>query len=309
MRRTALPFMLAASAAAVGLAAGVKVEEDPPTVHPARSGDIKGKVTPGRLIQSLSLVSRVTEKRYQPSSFDRKSGQFAFKGLKGDARYDICLRTTDGRELEGIDLDFLEQRWLRLAAKRRKELGLPPDSDHKFSMDDVKMLVHHVTHMREFMELHRPLYIKGHGKWATMLVELMRTRAHYAGKGRLIWRVELWYWEYRHGGWERVLNQERLLRRQRAAPSAWRKTNVEWFPQLSASINEEGFCPAVEFKIPDKPDIRRGRLPDTQPYQKIETFVLGLEVEPEGHVKGRPVTFNYEAGDKKNREGASGKQE
>jgi len=260
---------------------GVKLEEDKPFVKKPRAGDVTGKITPPALIKQLDAISRVTEQRHQPTSFDRSSGKFVFRGLAGDARYDICVQTTDGRSLEGIDLDFLEQRWLRLAAARRKDLGLPPESDHKFSMDDVAMMVHHVKNMREFMEIHRPLYIKGHGKWATMLIELMRTREHYAGAGRLIWRVELWYWEYRHGGWERVINQERLLRRQRVAPSVWGRTHVEWFPQLSACIDPDGYSPSIEFKIPAEQDIRRGRLPNTEPVQKVKPFVLGLDVKPE----------------------------
>ena len=173
--------VLLAAATCLG---GVPLEEDPPVVKKPRAGDVKGKVTPASLIRKLDAISRVTEKRIQPASFDRASGRFTFKGLAGDARYDVCIQTTDGRALEGIDLDFIDWRMQRLAEARRKDLGIPPESDHEFSMDDVALMVHHVKTMREFMEIHRPLYIKGGGKWATMLIELMRTRAHYAGSGR-----------------------------------------------------------------------------------------------------------------------------
>ena len=279
-------MVLLAAAACVG---GVTLEEDPPVVKKPRAGDVKGKVTPASLIRKLDAISRVTEKRIQPASFDRASGRFTFKGLAGDARYDVCI------------LDFIDWRMQRLAEARRKDLGIPPESDHEFSMDDVALMVHHVKTMREFMEIHRPLYIKGGGKWATMLIELMRTRAHYAGAGRIIWRVELWYWEYRHGGWERVINQERLLRRQRVAPGQWRKTHVEWFPELSAYVDPKGFCPSMEFKIPAKPDIRRGRLPNTEPVQEVKPFVLGLQVKPdEEPLPPKPAAKDTDAAKKGN---------
>ncbi len=274
---------------AMGLAVGaavtprglakVELKPDPPTTMAVRPGDVAGTISPAASVKSVRLVSRVRYKDTMPAvNFDRATGKFSIRNLPGDQRYDLCIETTDGRKIQGIDLDFLEQRMQRLARQRRKDLGLPPESRHQFSLEDAKLMATHVKKMRDFMELRRPLYIKGHGKWATMLVELMRTRDHHAGAGRWIWRVELWYWESRHGGWERVLNQERLLGRQRTTPAEWAKTNLEFFPQLSVYVDPKGQSAPVKFTIPPQGDSRRGRLPNTPPPQPVKPFVLGLDL-------------------------------
>ena len=274
--------------AAIGLG-GVTLVEDKPTVKPPVAGDVTGRITPPGRVRGLSAISRVTEKRFTPSSFDRQTGKFVFKDLPGDASYDLCVNMADGRQLEGIDLDFVDARMLRMAAQRRKQLGLPPEAPHDFCVEDVNLIVKQLTNLREFIEIHRPLYVKGHGKWATVLIELMRTRKHYAGGDRLIWRVELWYMEYRHGGWEKIGNQERVLRRLRVAPAAWQSTHVEYFHTLSAYVNPQGHSRPIEFKIPDKPDITRGRLANTKPVQPVKPYVLGLDVKPDSDTDTKNV--------------------
>ena len=271
---------IAAALIAAAAGGGVKLVEDKPTVKPPRSGDVTGRVTPAASVSGISAISRVTEKRITPTSFDRQTGKFVFKSLPGEASYDVCVKTTDGRELEGIDLDFLDARMLRLAAERRKRLELPPEAPHEFSVEDVNLIVKQLTSLREFMEIHRPLYVEGHGKWATVLIEMMRTRKHYAGGDRLIWRVELWYMEYRHGGWEKIGNQERVLRRLRVTPAVWQKTHVEYYHTLSAFVDELGHSSSIQFKIPDRPDITRGRPANTKPVQPVKPYVLGLDVKP-----------------------------
>ena len=286
------------AAAALG---GVKLVEDKPSVKPPRSGDVTGQITPAARIRDLGAISRVTEKRFTPTRFDRQTGKFVFKDLPGDASYDLCVKTADGRELEGIDLDFLDARMLRLAAQRRKQLNLPPEAPHDFSVEDVNLIVKQLTSLREFIEIHRPLYVEGHGKWATVLIELMRTREHYAGGDRLIWRVELWYMEYRHGGWEKIGNQERVLRRLRVAPAVWQQTHIEYYHTLSAYIDDQGHSSSIEFKVPDKPDITRGRPANTKPVQPVKPYVLGLDVKPDSDTDTKnvillPESLNKSAG-------------
>ena len=81
----------------------MELAEDAPSVSPPKPGDLAGRVRPTADILRLSAVSRVTGKTYTPSEFDKRTGQFRFKNLPGDANYDIRLETTDGRRIEGID--------------------------------------------------------------------------------------------------------------------------------------------------------------------------------------------------------------
>ncbi|HOD80904.1 MAG: hypothetical protein BWX88_00620 [Planctomycetes bacterium ADurb.Bin126] len=260
----------------------VKLQDDPPTVKTPKSGDLTGRIANPAKVADLSLVSRATRQTYTPKTWDRAAGRFTFASLPGDARYDLIIKTTDGRQIEGIDLDFCDLRMVRMAAERRKELGLPPERTQKFSADDAKAITEWISKLQDFMEIRRPLYIHGDGRRCTVLLELMRTREHYAGSGQFVWRVELWYFQNEYGGWEKVPNQERVLRRNRIAPGEWSKIHLEYFPELSAQVDQAGYCRPIEFTIPDKGDLSRGRLPNTQPEVKTPPHISGLDVKGDG---------------------------
>ncbi len=65
------------------------------------------------------------------------------------------------------------------------------------------------------------------------------------------------------------------------AMGEWTQTHIEYFPELSAYLDPNGFTRELEFQIPDKPDIRRGRPARTEPVQQVKPLVLGVEVLPD----------------------------
>ena len=164
-----------------------------------------------------------------------------------------------------------------MAEARRKQLGLPPERQRKFTKDDAAFLLNWVDKWQDFLEQKRVLYLRGHGRRATALVELMRTREFYASGGEIVWRVELWYFEEQFGGWEPVPNSERTLHRLRLKPDAWRKISLQYFPELSVHVAADGASKPVSFTLPDKPDISRGRVPDTAPDVKTDPHVDGID--------------------------------
>lgn len=256
----------------------VKLVEDPPAAAP-KAGGFSGVLRPPGKAATLKAVCRATGKSYQPGAFDPASGKFSFKDLPGDASYDLCLRTAEGRELQGICLDFVDDRMLRLAEARRTELGLPPERQHLFDHLDVRELLKWVADMKDFMDIRRVLYLRGHGRRATMLVELLRAREFYDRKGdELIWRTELWYFENEFGGWDRLPNQEIVLERRRIPEPQWRQIDLEYYPELSVHISAGGEATPVDFEIPAKPDLSRGRVPNTP---------IGLDSVP--HLSGVPT--------------------
>lgn len=259
-----------------GIAAPVKIIEDKPLADPPRHGKITGVIKPSAKIESISAVNLVSEKPYKPASFNKKTGEFAFEDLPGDARYDIRITINGGRRIEGVNLDFTDARLLRLAETRREQLDLPPPRKHKFTRHDAKAIIEHIENMEDFMDLHRPLYVKGHGKRATVLLEMMRTRPFHQSGEDIIWRVELWYFRHEHGGWVLMDNQNRMLTRLQAPPRQWRKVNVQYYPQLSVYVNRDGEAEPVSFTIPEKPDPSRGRAPNTPPKLTTEPHILGL---------------------------------
>ena len=271
-----------AAALIAGLSLGaVELTEDKPPAPAPKPGDVRGRIVVadggGNAISGLTAVSRITGKKHPPAQFDAKTGRFLFRGLPGDRRYDICFSTADGRRIEGIDLDFVDQRLVRLATERRKQLGLPPERAHTFSKDDVAGLLQYVKEMKEFMEDRRVLYIHGQGFRATLLVELMRTRKFYAAKAQeVIWRIELWYFKNEFGGWDKLPNQERVLHRRKIPFGQWRKISLEYYPQLSVYVSPAGRAEPIEFKLPAKADPSRGRAAGTHPKIKTRPHVLGL---------------------------------
>ena len=269
---------VAAAAVVVAVVAAVtqdELSEDHPLPAP-QTGTVTGVMTPGDQVASLSLISRQTGASAEPSAFDQASGEFTFTDLPGDATYDVVITTADGRSIEGIDLAFVDARLLRLAELRREQLGVPAEEPHRFTQADADAILRYVRELQGFMDLRRPLYVAGHGRRATLLVETMRTREFHESDGNIVWRMELWYFEHHSGGWARVDNQSRLLRRVKASPAKWRKIQVEYWPELSVFIDAEGNSAAVTFEIPAGVDPSRGRPADTPPELDTEAHILGL---------------------------------
>jgi hypothetical protein len=265
-------ILLAAAAASV--IAAVPLEEDPPVAKPPTPGDMSGRIRSDRPIASLTAVCRGTGKRYRPAGFNATTGEFLFRRLPGDASYDLCLKI-GARTVEGIDLRFVDARMLRLASLRRRQLKLPPEREHAFAKADADEILKWIANMKDFMEIRRVLYLRGAGTRATVLVELLRTREFHADKGQVVWRVELWHFRESFGGWQRLPRQQNVLRRERLSPADWRKIHLEYYPQLSVYVDEKGTSGPVKFTVP-KPDLSRGRLPNTSPRVKTPTHILGL---------------------------------
>jgi hypothetical protein len=285
--RTVVTMLLAAaSAACLG---AVELKDDPPVIRRPKAGAIAGVITPVAKVARVEAVSRAEKQTHPVTSFDRKTGRFTFTGLPGDAHYDVRVVTTDARTIEGIDLSWIEDRMVRLAAMRRKQLSLPAERQRKFTLPDAQELVKWVADWKDFMELKRVLYVQGHGKRATMLVELLRTREFHAAAGAVVWRVELWYMQNEFGGWDRLANSERVLHRRRIAPAEWRKINLQYYPELSVYIDADGKSKPLIYTLPAKADLSRGRLPNTDPQAKTTTHVRGLDTKPEEAPEGMVI--------------------
>jgi len=285
MRQVTALALAGVWAAAAG-APPIVIREDPPVASAPKSGRVTGTIAPAAEVAKLYAVCRATGKRYGPSAFERSTGRFAFDNVPGDAAYDVGVVTRDGRRIEGIDLSWHEARWVRLAEIRRKQLKIPPEQTHRFTRADAAELLKYVRDLKDFTDVRRALYLRGDRIRATMLVEVMRVRDFYARRGgELIWRTELWYFKYQHGGWERVANVERVLERHRIPAAKWRTITLVYDPALTASVDQAGRSRPIKFTIPKDLDPARGRLADTEPVQKTKPILLGLP-QP----KTRPAT-------------------
>ncbi len=254
-----------------------RLTEDKPLARKAKPGDVRGTIQPAGKVARLWATHRPTGRTYQPTSFDANSGAFVFRNLPGAATVDVCIETTSGRVIEGIDLSPPDPQLLKLAQKRRKQLGLPAQREHVFTRRDANAVVQWVANAKDFLEQRRVLYVKGHGRRATALVELMRTREFHASGGKLVWRVELWQFVNQFGGWDRIANTEITLRRLRVSPADWRKVHVEWTPKLSVHVDRGGSSEPVTFTIPGKVDPATSRPANSKPKLDTSPKVLGLD--------------------------------
>jgi phage shock protein E len=124
---------------------------------------------------------------------------------------------------------------------------------------------------------------------------LLRLRSFVAASGaarpgKIIWRVELWYFLEQRGGWERMANQERMLRRIEDTPANWSKTHIEYYPKLSVYIDSDGQAKPLEFEVPEKPDPTRGRAARTDPKMKTKSYILGLDAKATTQPATQPKT-------------------
>jgi hypothetical protein len=275
-------FLLGAGLLVLAGAAGVfELREDPPSIRQPNGGDLTGTLGPAGEIASLSAISRATGRRYMPAEWSPATGRFRFRALPGDASYDLCLQMTDGRRVEGIDLSWFEARFERLAAIRRKQLGIPEPAPHALTTADVDELIDLVVTRSDFSDINRPLYIRGHGGKAVMLIERIRSeRFHAADPGEVIWRTDLMYFTFDAGGWQVLPNTRRLVERRRFTPETWLCFTIGYDPRLTAYIDDRGQSRSVTWAAPTELPAATGRLAGQPLRPNTEARVIGGSVPP-----------------------------
>ncbi len=117
------------------------------------------------------------------------------------------IRLADGTHLLPVDMN-----WYTSAPAKGKE-------GEAISEDDRKQIEEILT-VPSFYDKVRLIHLAGDSQHAVGLVDLLRDRDFHAGKGEVIWRIELWYFEFQNGGWAKVSQQNKMLDRQRFASVA-----------------------------------------------------------------------------------------
>ena len=166
---------------------------------------------------------------------------------------------------------------LRLAAKRRKELAVPAPRARAFTRADADALVKFVADREDFSDVNRPLYIRGDGGRAVMLVERIRTREFHAAKaGEMVWRTDLWYFTFDAGGWQLVGNTERLVERHRLLADAWSRFTVVYEAALSAHVDEHGKSQPIAYSLGEPLNPATGRIAGRPIAEAAKPIILGL---------------------------------
>jgi hypothetical protein len=146
-----------------------------------------------------------------------------FDKLKPGAKYDIMLESSDGHIDQGIDSGWYDDE--------------EPDPKTTAMDDDDRQQIQSILReIKSFYDRTESIAMWGDHDRAVVLVQRIReAKFHSAKDGEAIWRVELWYLKNEAGGWAKINQQDRMLRRERFESSA--KMNQEiarirWRPEL-----------------------------------------------------------------------------
>lgn len=148
-----------------------------------------------------------------------------FANLAANVVYNVRLELADGAIIQGVDLGWYNDEPAR---------PYPGELN-----DDDRAAIKAIVDDPSFYNKSDILALRGDHSRATALVQLVRDKDFYNGKGEVVWRVELWYFEEEFGGWEKVGQQNRVLRRERfkthdAFEAAVAK--LKWAPELGGIL-------------------------------------------------------------------------
>ncbi len=146
-----------------------------------------------------------------------------FADLRPGTGYDARLTLADGTVLQGVDLG-----WYGRVPDRP---GAGPLTD-----DDRQQIGAVPAGVRSFFNHADVVLLRGDHDRAVMLVDQRRDAAfHSDAGGEVVWRPEVWFFENHHGGWEKVQQTDRVVRRERFPSAAAYHAvadHLQWEPEL-----------------------------------------------------------------------------
>ncbi len=172
-------------------------------------------------------------------SKDGDKTRITFKDPVAGSAYEVQLTLKDGTVLQGVDMGW----YSRVPDKAGAEA---------LSDDDKKQMEAVFTAGSQFFNVQEDTLLKGNQNRAVMLVRLERANFHSDTGDEVIWRPELWYFENHHGGWEKVLQTDRVLRRERFKTHAEYHAVVDklkWVPELGG-LKSTPKNPDVQVTLP-----------------------------------------------------------
>ncbi|HZK79794.1 MAG TPA: hypothetical protein VFC46_01980 [Humisphaera sp.] len=124
-----------------------------------------------------------------------------FTNLLPEAPYDVRLTLADGTVVQGVNLGWYNEE------EAKPDPGPLRDADR----DEIKK----ISSIDPFYNKTNILTIDGTHERAAALVQFVRDKDFYAGAGQVIWHIEIYYFKNQHGGWEKISQQNKVIRRER----------------------------------------------------------------------------------------------
>ncbi len=159
-----------------------------------------------------------------------------FTDLRGGLSYDLKIELADGTVLQGIDM-----RW---------HDSDPPKANAGDLNNDDRSQIQGILNVPSFFNRSEIAAIRGDHDRAVVLNQLIRDQTFYGDKnGEIIWRIELGYFKNEHGGWAKLPQVPRIIRRERFASKAdFQKVaaKLKWTPPLGGiSVRADGVTTLV----------------------------------------------------------------
>jgi hypothetical protein len=154
-----------------------------------------------------------------------------FLGVSSGIAYDVALIASDHTILQGVDLGWYSLEPANPAAE--------PLND-----DDRQQITTILKDVPAFYNKNDLLILRGTHERAVALVQLVRDTAFHSDQGgEVIWHVELWYFKNQHGGWEKLPQVNKVLRRERFKSRGEYEDvvgHLRWTPELGGLKLAEG---------------------------------------------------------------------
>jgi hypothetical protein len=187
----------------------------------ARAGTITIQIPADVHVEKAIATTEKEPKANLTGSIDHDSITFAdpTPGLA----YEAKLTLKDGTILRGVDMNWYSR---------------VPDKANAQALtdDDRQQMTAVFSAGAQFFNVQECTLLKGNHNRAVMLVRCERNSKFHSDKGdEIIWRPELWYFQNEHGGWEKVLQTDRVMERERFATQAEYHAVVDkwkWVPEL-----------------------------------------------------------------------------
>lgn len=148
--------------------------------------------------------------------------QIRFHNLLADTPYDVKITLEDGTVLQGVDMSWYNDE------------AATPGAD-EFS-DDDRGQIQQILDVPSFYNKSEILLVHGDHNRAAVLQQLIRDKPFHSDKGdEVIWRVELGYFANEHGGWSKLNQVSKVLRRERfTSHQAYERAiaMLTWIPEL-----------------------------------------------------------------------------
>ena len=187
----------------------------------AAAASVVVRLPPAARATAATAVATKDATQTRPGTIEGDAVTFA--GLTPGVGYDVRLALADGTVLQGVDLGW----YSRVPPRPHPD---PLTDDDRQRMNDV------LAQVLSFFNHADCLLVRGTHDRTVMLVDLRRDSAFHSDTGHeVIWRPEVWYFENHHGGWEKVQQTDRDLRRERFPTAAAYHAVVDhlrWVPEL-----------------------------------------------------------------------------